>query len=388
MKNYSNPYRELFLLDPDVVFLNHGSFGATPKPVFESYQRWQRELEHQPVAFLGRRIRSLLQSSRENLGEYLHTAEDNLVFVTNATHGLNIVAHSLSLGPGDEVLSSNHEYGALDKTWQFLSQKFGFKYINISVPIPDHSPDDFVGAIFDHVTPRTRVIFLSHITSPTAIIFPIKEICDRAKSAGILTVIDGAHAPGQIRLDLDDLGADFYSGNLHKWLCAPKGSAFLYASPHVQPLIEPLIVSWGWESENPGKSRFVDVLEWTGTRDPAAFLAVQDAIAFQHEHDWETVRDECHKMAAETQKRITQLTGISAINGDDQSLFAQMATSPLPNELDADTVKNQLYDRYRIEVPLINWEGRNLIRYSFQAYNTVEDMERLIAALSEIINCS
>ncbi len=385
MNSDVNVYRDLFLLNPEITFLNHGSFGATPKPVFDSYQNWQRLLEHQPVEFLGRNLGGLMQTARDRLGDYLHTAGDNLAFVTNATHGLNIVARSLSLGPGDEVLASNHEYGALDKTWRYLAQKSGFKYINIIVPVPDNASDGFVNSIFNHVTNRTRIIFLSHITSPTALIFPIKEVCSRARDAGIVTVIDGAHAPGQIDLNLDELGADFYSGNLHKWLCAQKGSAFLHAAPRVQTLVEPLVVSWGWESEHPGPSQFVDLLEWTGTRDPAAFLAVTDAITFQRDHDWPTVRARCHHMAVETQRRIQELTGIPPLNGDDTSLFAQMAASPLPDGLNPDALKTRLYNQYKIEVPLVKWGERNLIRYSYQAYNSLDDMEKLIAALTEIL---
>ena len=184
---------------------------------------------------------------------------------------------------------------------------------------------------------------------------------------------------------MDDLGADFYSGNLHKWLCAPKGSAFLYAAPQVQSLVEPLVVSWGWESEHPSSSRLVDLLEWTGTRDPAAFLAVPDAIAFQHDHDWPAVRARCHQMAVETQRRIQELTGIPPLNGDDTSRFAQMAASPLPDGLEIDTVKTRLYDQYKIEVPLVKWGEKNLIRYSYQAYNSRDDMEKLIAALTGIL---
>ncbi len=324
------PIRSQFLLDPNVIFLNHGSFGATPRPVFECYQRWQLELERQPVEFLGRRASDLLRISRAALANYLGTAEDNLVYITNATTGVNIVARSLHLKPGDEVLASDHEYGAMDRTWRFLSQKQGFRYINQPVRTPIASITDFVDQFWQGVNSQTRVIYLSHITSPTAIIFPVKEICDRARQAGILTVIDGAHAPGQIPLDLDALGADFYTGNLHKWLCAPKGSAFLFARPDVQPLLEPLVISWGWESDHPGPSHFIDILEWAGTRDLAAFLAVPEAIRFQMDHDWEFVRARCHNLAAATQQRIAKLTGIPPLHPDSPAWFAQMGAASLP----------------------------------------------------------
>ncbi|MBI3153592.1 MAG: aminotransferase class V-fold PLP-dependent enzyme, partial [Chloroflexi bacterium] len=287
-----------FLLNPTVTFLNHGSFGAAPKPVFKEYQRWQRELEYQPVEFLGRRHNDLMRASREVLGKYLGTSAENLVYAQNVTIALNIVARSLELGVGDEVLTTNHEYGAMDRTWRFLSKERGFAYIN--QPVDLTSQDDFVESFWKGVTPRTRVIFLSHITSPTATIFPVEKIIQRARAKNIITVIDGAHVAGQLPLHLDSLGADFYCGNLHKWLCAPKGAGFLYARPQVQHLLKPLVVSWGYESETPSGSTFIDHHEWWGTRDIAAFLSVPKAIEFQQNHAWAEVRGACHQLAVET----------------------------------------------------------------------------------------
>ena len=209
--------KKQFLLDPSVTFLNHGSFGATPKPVFEEYQRWQRELENQPVEFLGRRVTDLMSESRAALGDYLGTRADNLVYTQNVTISLNIVARSLELKPGDEVLTTDHEYGAMDRTWRFLSKEHGFRYINQHIELPLTTEEKFIEDLWQGVTTNTRVIFLSHITSPTAIIFPIKEIIRRAREAGIITIIDGAHVAGQLPLQLDSLGADFYGGNLHKY---------------------------------------------------------------------------------------------------------------------------------------------------------------------------
>lgn len=377
--------KELFLLDPDIIFLNHGSFGATPSPVFESYQRWQRELERQPVEFLGRRADEYLNHARSVLGEYLGTARDNLVFIPNATTGVNILARNLNLGPGDEVLASDHEYGALDRTWKFLAQKSGFRYINHPVNTPLQGREAFVEDFWNGVTESTRVIFLSHITSPTAVIFPIKEICKRARQAGILTIIDGAHAPGQIDLDLDDLGADFYTGNLHKWLCAPKGAAFLYARPDVQHLALPLVISWGWESANPGPSPFVDWHQWSGTRDISAFLAVPDAIKFQSDHDWPSVRGQCHQMAAELRNRITALTGMNPLYPDSPDWYLQMGTVPLPDYVDIVSLQSELYNRYHIEIPCIRWKTHNLIRFSLQGYNTMEDVFAAESALIEML---
>jgi len=374
-----------FLLDPTVTFLNHGSFGATPKPVYREYQHWQREMEKQPVEFLGRRITQLLADSRAELGKYLGTHGDNLVYTQNVTVSLNIVARSLELGVGDEVLTTNHEYGAVDRTWRFISKERGFTYINQPIATPLQSAEKFIEDFWTGVTPHTRVICLSHITSPTAIIFPIAEIIHRAREKGIITIIDGAHVAGQIPLHLDSLGADFYGGNLHKWLCAPKGAGFLYARPEVQHLLKPLIVSWGYESITPSGSNFIDHNEWWGTRDHSAFLAVPAAIRFQQEHHWDEVRESCHQLVSYAQTRICELTGLVPLHPATGVWFAQMAAAPLPTDTDILPLKNRLYDEYRIEVPLVEWNGNKLIRISVQGYNTKRDVDKLINALTAIL---
>jgi isopenicillin-N epimerase len=377
--------KRYFLLDPSVVFLNHGSFGATPRPVFREYQRWQRELERQPVEFLGRRFTGLMAEARAALGAYLGAQADNLVYTQNVTISINIVARSLPLGPGDEVLATDHEYGAMDRTWRFLARQRGFRYINRHIELPLTTAARFVEDFWQGVTPRTRVIFLSHITSPTALILPVEEIVRRARQAGILTIIDGAHAPGQLPLRLDALGADFYGGNLHKWLCAPKGAGFLYARPEVQRLLEPLVVSWGYEAETPSGSTFVDHHEWWGTRDIAAFLAVPKAIQFQAEHHWDEVRASCRRLAAYALQRICQLTGLAPLHSTAEPWFAQLVAAPLPPQTDLTLLKQRLYDDYRIEVPLIEWQGHKLIRVSIQGYNTRHDVDTLLHALSQLL---
>lgn len=387
MKRIMNSLKKQFLLDPKVIFLNHGSFGATPKPVFREYQRWQREMEKQPVEFLSstRRFARLMADSRAELGNYLGTHQDNLVYTQNVTISLNIVARSLELGTGDEVLSTDHEYGAIDRVWRFLSNERGFRYINQRLSTPIQSEQSFLDEFWKGVTSRTRVIGISHITSSTAIIFPIKEIIRRAREANILTIVDGAHIPGQLPLHLDSLGADFYGGNLHKWLCAPKGAGFLYARPGVQHLLKPLVVSWGYESESPSGSTFIDEQEWWGTRDVAAFLSVPAAIEFQEKHNWDKVRKDCHELARDAQNRICEFTGLFSLHPQDDTWFGQMITAPLPTETDIATLKTRLYDEYRIEVPLIEWNGNKLIRVSVQGYNTRRDIDKLCHALSLLV---
>jgi isopenicillin-N epimerase len=377
--------RDLFLLDPDVIFLNHGSFGACPHPVFAEYQRWQRELERQPVEFLGRRFNDLMREARSALGGYLGADADDLVYVTNATVGLNIVARSLDLQPGDEVVSTDHEYGALDRTWRFLCAKHSAKVIRQPVSVPIRSAEEVIEAIWSGVTDRTRVLFISHITSPTAIIFPIAPLIDRARERGIITIVDGAHAPGQIDLNLRDLGADFYSGNLHKWLMSPKGSAFLYARKEMQHLVEPLVISWGWQAEKPSASKFVDEQEWTGTRDIAAFLSVPAAIQFQHDHDWPRVRRACHELVRYAREQVSNLFSLPPLTPDDEQWFAQMSALPLP-ACDLDALKRRLYDEYRIEIPVIRWNDRCFVRISIQGYNTRADVDQLAAALRALLS--
>jgi isopenicillin-N epimerase len=339
-------------------------------------------LERQPVEFLGRRFGHLMAAARQDLATYLHADGDDLVYCPNATTGLNAVARSLAgrLGPGDQVLSTDQEYGALDRAWRFVCGKCGARYVNQPIPAPVASTGQVVEAVWSGVTPRTRVLFLSHITSPTAIILPVAELVRRARERGILTVIDGAHAPGQIPLDLTALDADFYAGNCHKWLCAPKGSAFLHARREVQPLLEPLVVSWGWQSDHPGPSRFVDEQEWQGTRDIAAYLSVPAAIRFQADNDWPRVQQECHELLREARRTIGEWSGLPPICPDSPQWYAQMAALALP-ACDAAAVKRRLYEEFAVEVPVIEWGGRQWVRVSVQGYNTSDDVQALAAAL-------
>jgi isopenicillin-N epimerase len=374
-----------FLLDPDVIFLNHGSFGACPRPVFAEYQRWQLELERQPVEFLARRITALMAEARARLADYLGAAADDVIYFPNPTTAMNMAAGNLDLKPGDEILTTDHEYGAMDRTWRFICNQTGARYIQRPIPLPLTSAEKFVESFWGGVTARTRIIFISHLTSPTALIFPVKEICRRAREAGLLSLIDGAHAPGQLSLNLTELGADVYVGACHKWLCAPKGSAFLYARREVQARLYPLVVSWGWESAAPGASPFVDWHEWQGTRDMAAFLATPAAIDFQAEHDWETVRAESHRLASATRQHLNALTGLPPLCPDSPDWFGQMAAIRLPASTDVDWLKERLYADYRIEAPVFRWNDQPLIRVSFQGYNSPAEAEALVQALEELL---
>ena len=371
--------KSLFLLDPSILFFNHGSFGACPKPVFDVYQQWQLELERQPVAFLGRRVDGFLDEARAALATYLHVERgDDLVFVQNATAGVNVVAKSLPLQPGDEILTTDHEYGACNTTWQRVCAKTGAVLVERTVTLPLVSDEVFIDDLWAGVTPKTRVIYLSHITSPTALIFPVTEICRRARQAGIITVIDGAHAPGQFPLDLTQIDADFYTGNCHKWMCSAKGSAFLHVRREHQAWLEPLVTSWGYTVGD----TFISRHQMQGTRDPAAFLSVPAAIQFLHDHNWDLVRDACHDLAVSLRQEILALTGLAPICDDTH--FPQMFTVQLP-PCDPAVIKTRLYDDYHVELPVFTWKDRQYLRVSIQGYNTPDEGEQLLSALRKVL---
>lgn len=375
----SNSLRNEFMLDPDVIFLNHGSFGACPRPVFETYQYWQREMERQPVEFYQRRYDDLLNDARGCLGGYLGTSADNLIFLPNATLAINMVARSIPLEAGDEVLTTDHEYGAMDKTWEFVCEKSGAKLIHHHIPLPIPTADKIVEEFWSKVTPRSKVIFISHYTSPTALIMPIEPIIQLAREAGIITVIDGAHIPGQIDVNLGELGADYYTGNLHKWLCAPKVAGFLYARPELHSTTDPLIISWGYVRE----STFTGHNRWLGTSDISPYLAVPAAIDFQRTHDWKTVRKSCHDLASQTRQKVSDLFNLTPIQPDSTEWFRQMVAMPIP-ECDPLAVKSRLVEEFNIEVPLTIWNDQNFLRVSYQGYNSASDMEALLAALQGV----
>lgn len=351
-------------------------------------------LEAQLVEFLGRRLPNLLQQARAQIAAFVGATADDLVLVPNVTYALNIVARSIALQPGDEVLGTTHEYGAIERTWRYVCHQRGARYVKQPVTLPVTSPDEIVEQVWRGVTPRTRVILLSHITSPTALVMPVAEICRRARAAGIISVIDGAHALGQIDLNLRTIDADFYGGNCHKWLCAPKGAGFLYVRPEWQSTLEPLIVSWGWQPPEPLQGSFLAYptgrplqayFEWMGTDEPAAVLSIPAAIAFQREHNWPAVRQACHTLLRVASLQILALSGLPPLTPDDESWWVQMRSLPLP-PCDPVQVQARLWREWRIEVPCFYWEGQPLIRISIQAYNTPADIDRLLTGLRAVLN--
>jgi isopenicillin-N epimerase len=367
-----------FLLDPEITFLNHGSFGACPRAVFERYQEWQLELEREPVLFLARRLPGLLAEARAALGTYVGAEADDLVFVPNATSGVNIAAWPLGLEAGDEVLSTSLEYGALDLTWEHVCGDFRARYVRTPVPLPIGDDEEVVETIWAGVNDRTRVLYLSHHTSRTALTLPVAELCRRARERGIVSVIDGAHVPGHFPLNLRELDPDFYVGNAHKWLCAPKGAGFLYVRRELQRKVHPLVFSWGYERED---ATFVERHEPQGTRDPAAYLTVPYAIEWQQSRDWHHVRTRCHELA----RRAAAELGLTPVVPDTRHrLYGQMVSLLLPDEA-PDGLQERLFAEHRIEIPVSERETPRLLRASFQGYNDEGDLERLKAALVALL---
>jgi isopenicillin-N epimerase len=348
--------KDSFLLDPAVVYLNHGSFGACPRPVFEAYQQWQRELERQPVAFLAleRGLPARLDEARRALSAFVGAAPGNLAFMPNATTGLNAVVRSLELGPGDEVLLGDAEYGGMERLWEFVRRRTGAAVARR--PFDELDPG-----------PQTRVVFCSHIEWSTGRVNDLAPLVARTRASGALLVVDGAHAPGQIDLRLDELGADVYAGNCHKWLCAPKGAGFLHVRRELQETIAPLVAGWGYRDE----STFLSRHEEQGTRDPSAFLTVPDAIEWQQARNWDAVRERCRALASEAPARL----GLEPLGTD-----LQMVSMRLPSDTPAG-LQERLYDEHRIEIPVFD----GLIRASFQGYNGRDDLEALRTALERLL---
>jgi len=373
-----------FLLTPDITFLNHGSFGACPKSVFEAYQAFQRELELEPVEFIQRKQPKYLKAARESLANFVGCQAQDLFFTPNPTLAVNTIMHSIKLQPGDEILSTNHEYGAMDRTWNFYCKKSGAKYIRQNITLPITSKARIIEEFWKGYTANTKVVFLNQMSSATALLFPVKEICDRAKELGLITIIDGAHIPGHIDLNITDLNPDYYTGTLHKWMLAPKGSSFLYVKKEWQNDLEPLIVSWGYESVAPGESRFLDYHEIQGTRDVSAFLCTPMVVDFLKQNDWKTVAASYKQMVRDNYQRFCDLLKTQPIAPITEEFFGQMASIPVNTSKPAE-LKELLYAKYRIQIPVMPLNDKIYIRYSVNAYNSQADLDILYSALDEII---
>lgn len=374
--------KNLFLLDPNITYLNHGSYGSCPSSVFNDYQKLQKRLEQQPVQFMTKYLWKYLKESRDTLGTFLNCDGDDLLLFANPTTAINNVIENLNLNKGDEVLMTQHEYGALVRAWSRSSKRNNFSIVQQPVNVPVSSKKNFIKQFLAGITVNTKVVFISQITSQTGLIFPIKEICEYATKKGIVTIVDGAHVPGHIDLNISNLECDFYTGTCHKWLCAPKGSSFLYVRKSFQANIKPQVVSWGEEGDDPGPSQFQMDFQWQGTKDMSSFLSIPSAIHFIESNNWKEYHKISKELILEVSEDLKNLFGTNPLFKS-EDWVGQMVSHPLPSNT-PENLKEMLWEKFLIEVPVFEWKKQKYIRVSAHFYNDRNDMKTLINALKII----
>jgi len=388
--------RQHWGLDPEITFLNHGSFGACPLAVLEHQRQLRERMERQPVQFLARELEPLLDEARAELASFLGAAAEDLAWLSNATTGVNAVLQSLAFGPGDELLTTDHEYNACRNALEHVAGRSGATVVVAPVPFPLGSPDEVVDAVLSRVTARTRLALIDHVTSPTGLVLPIERLVRELAGRGVETLVDGAHAPGMLELSLDELGAAYFTGNCHKWLCAPKGAAFLHVRRDRRNRVRPLVISHGANSPRRDRSRYHLEFDWTGTDDPTAWLSVPAAIRFMGglvEGGWTELRRRNRRLALQARDELCRALGVEP--GCPDEMVGSMAALPLPpgapgsttSALYTDELQSALLRRFQIEVPIIPWPAppARLVRISAQVYNRPEQYRRLAAALVELL---
>ncbi|MCC5664247.1 aminotransferase class V-fold PLP-dependent enzyme [Nostoc sp. CHAB 5784] len=384
--------RDLWSLDSTVTFLNHGSFGACPKQVLEFQQKLRSQLEQEPLRFFGREWEPLLDDARSKLAMFVGADVQDLVFVPNATTGVNSVLRSLTFSPEDEILTTNHEYNACRNALDFVNSRTGARVVVAKIPFPIDSPQQVVGAVIERVSLKTRLALLDHVTSQTGLIFPIQELAKELQQRGVDTLVDGAHAPGMIPLELEEIGAAYYTGNCHKWLCAPKGAAFLYVRRDKHSEIRPLTISHGTNSPRTDKTRFQLEFDWTGTDDPTAYMSVPEAIAFMGSllpGGWTELMQRNHQLVLQGRRLLCEALEVQPPCPEE--MIGSMAVVPMPAMLenhDFMSIHDELFDKFGIQVQLIAWQEkpRLLVRISAQIYNTLEQYEYLAKVLKGLLS--
>jgi isopenicillin-N epimerase len=388
-------YARYWMLDPDVVFLNHGSFGACPRAILDRQRELRDELEREPIVFLHRRWEERIDAAREALARFVRANADDLAFVPNATAGVNTVLRSLSFESGDELLTTDHEYNACRNALDFVARRAGAKVVVVPVAFPLTSTSDVVERFAAAATSRTKLLLIDHVTSPTGLVLPLEPIVSAMRERGVDTLVDGAHAPGMLELDIDALGAAYYAANCHKWMCTPKGSAFLHVRRDRQAGIRPLAISHGANSPRTDRSRFRLEFDFTGTDDPTPFLTIPDAIEFFERllpGGWDELRAKNHALALRARDLLVEALSIPAPAPD--AMVGSLAAVPLPRReqdlgllpMSLDPITKDLFDRYRIEVLASVWprSPERVIRVSAQLYNDEGQIHTLVSALTEL----
>ncbi|MEO6025483.1 MAG: aminotransferase class V-fold PLP-dependent enzyme [Candidatus Binatia bacterium] len=391
-----SPHAALWTLDPSVTYLNHGAFGACPRPVLAFQQELRARLERQPVQFMQRDLEGLLDEARLAVGAFVGAVPSDLAFVANATSGVNAVLRSLVFAPGDELLTTDHAYGACRNALHFVAERSGATVVTAKVPFPIDGPDAVIEAVLARVTPRTRLAVLDHVTSPTGLVFPIADLVRVLAERGVEALVDGAHAVAMVPLDLSALGAAYYAGNCHKWLCAPKSVGFLHVRRDVQEFVRPLAISHGARLKRPDRSRFLLEFDWTGTVDPTAALSIPEAIRVlgaAMAGGWPAIREHNRNLALAGRRLLAETLGIP--EPAPASMIGSLAALPIADGPDApqtaglyrDALQDALREEAGIEVPLVPWPAppRRLIRIAAALYNTMADYERLAVALPALM---
>jgi isopenicillin-N epimerase len=391
--------RSPWLLDPDVSFLNHGSFGACPEPVLEAQRAWRDRMEQEPVRFLDRELEGHLDQARTEVAAFLGADPDGLAFLANATTGVSTVLGAIRFKPGDELLASDHEYNATLNALRGAAERDGATVALVRVPFPVQDPAQVVEAYLDAVTPRTRFALVSHVTSPTALVLPVAALVRELDRRGIDTLVDGAHAPGMVPVDLEALGAAYWTGNAHKWLCAPKGAAMLHVRSDKRPSMRPLVTSHGANDDRHDRSRFRLAFDWTGTPDPTPWLSVPAAIRYVGGLDpdgWPGLMAANETMARKARDRLCAALGIDPPAPD--TMLGSMAAVPLagiaPTTAAARELQAALFKEDRIDVPVYPFPvpaalpaggvaSSMIIRISAQRYNLPEEYDVLAASLAK-----
>ena len=381
--------RNWFVLDKKTVYLTHGTFGGCLKVAFDNRVNWHQKIESDPFDFINNHAFNNLEHSRKILSNYLNCDYQDLVYFPNPSTALNAVIKSIDLSNDDEVLTTNHEYGSLDRTWKYYASLKDYNYKQINIDIPYDDKNTFINSFLNQITNKTKIIYLSHITSSTGLIFPVKEICEIARNHNILSIVDGAHAPGQIPVDISEINPDIYVGACHKWMCSPKGVSFLYAKKTIQKSIDPLVISWGWESDNPGESQFIDYHQYQGTNDISSYLTIPVIVDFFKKNNWFNVQKKCHELVVNF---LNNHKDIIIPCSNNHNHFAQMLSfkinsdsrlvnSVLNNPNEIINAQNKIFDYSRIRIPIIVWNQEIFMRVSIQAYNTPQDLEKMFKML-------
>jgi isopenicillin-N epimerase len=379
-------------LDPDVRPLNHGSFGACPTEVLEHQRTLREELERDAIRFMDDELESRMDAARRVLSMFIGADPDDVVFVSNATHGVNAVLRSMQFASGDELLVTDHEYNACTNALRFVAERWGARIVVVDIATPLHSADEVVESVLDHVSGRTRLALLDHVTSQTGLVLPIARLVRELAAQGVETLVDGAHAPGMVPLDVSGINAAYYTGNCHKWMCGPKGTGFLHVRSDLQGLIHPTVISHGANSTRTDRSRFQLEFGWTGTLDPTPHLCVPKAIetiGAMVAGGWPEVMERNHSLCLQARELVHRRLGFEPIAPDD--MIGSMASFRIPNGtgdapvpgLTLDPLKKALYETHGIQVPVFPWPSfpERMLRISAQLYNSMSDYEALCDAL-------